>query len=150
MLTVRQIIESKPKPFNIVAPDAKVIEALNRLNEVNLSYLIVLEGAQYRGIFSERDYSRNVVLKGRSSQSATVAEVMTTDIPVVAVTDTVEHAMQEMNNSKTRYLIAYDDDQFVGVITIHDLLRQVINNKENVFDSTLTRNLIDGDERGIY
>ena len=151
MRTVKNILESKPPAFNVITPEALVIDALNMLNSVNLSYLIVMEGTRYKGIFSERDYSRNVILKGRSSTTSTVAEVMTTDLPIVHVDDTVEFCMNTMNINKTRYLLAFDEeDQFAGVITIHDLLRQVITNKELVFDSTVAEQLLNNEERGIY
>jgi len=146
MRTVKDILNSKPKTFNVIEPGIKVIDALTMLNSVNLSYLIVKDADQYKGIFCERDYSRNVILKGRSSQTATVKEVMTVDLPVVQLTDTVEHCMNMMNINKARYLLAYDDDQFAGVITIHDLLRQVIYNKEAVFDNTAVDKLIDREE----
>jgi CBS domain-containing protein len=107
-----------------------------------------MDGNQYKGIFSERDYTRNVILKGRSSNSTQVKEAMTTDFPIVQLNDTVEHCMNLMNSNKTRYLLAFDDNRFAGVITIHDLLRQVIANKEEVFDSTITRSLLDNDESG--
>lgn len=152
MLTVQQVLESKSKPFNSITPDTLVIDALNLMNSVNLSYLVVMEDEEYKGIFSERDYSRNVILKGRASNSTKVAEVMTTDLPTVSFSDTVEQCMHLMNSHKTRYLLAYDDDEkFAGVITIHDLLRQVINNREAVFDSTVASQLIDNEESGkIY
>jgi CBS domain-containing protein len=152
MRTVKNILESKHKPFNTIEADALVIDALNELNSVNLSYLVVMEGDQFKGIFSERDYSRNVVLKGRSSSNTKVREVMSTDLPVVTLTDTVEHCMNTLNSHRTRYLLAYDDnEQFLGVITIHDLLRQVLANREEVFDFNLAKRLIDHDESGrIY
>lgn len=151
MRTVKNILDSKPTAYNIVTPDTLVIDALSMLNSVNLSYLIVMDGDKYKGIFCERDYSRNVILKGRASNSTTVKEVMTTDLPVVALTDTVEHCMDVMNLNKTRYLLVYDaDDNFLGVVTIHDLLRQVIAGKIDVFDDTTVRQLIDSEERGIY
>ena len=123
-----------------------VIDALNKLTAVNLSYLIVMDGNDFKGIFSERDYTRNVILKGRASNSTKVGEVMSVDVPKVSVTDTVEECMNMINTHKTRYLLAYDDDQFVGVITIHDLLRQVIASREDVFNHNLTRSMIDYDE----
>ena len=151
MRTVKDILESKQKRFNQIEPVALVIDAINLLNSVNLSYLVVMEGDEYKGIFSERDYTRNVILKGRASHTTMVKEAMTTDLPIVNPTDSVEYCMNLMNSHKTRYLLAYDDDQFAGVITIHDLLRQVITNKEEVFDSTLARSLLDNDESGrIY
>jgi CBS domain-containing protein len=149
MRTVKNILDNKQKAFNNVTPDTLVIEALNLLNSVNLSYLIVMDGEEYKGIFSERDYSRNVILKGRNSSSTTVKEVMTSDLPVVTLTDTVEHCMNTMNSNRTRYLLAYNaDEKFVGVITIHDLLREVISNKEGVFDKD-AQQLLNNDENGF-
>lgn len=146
MRTVRDIIDSKPQPFNIINSNSLVIDALNLLNSVNLSYLIVMEGSEYKGIFSERDYTRNVILKGRASNSTMVKEVMTTDLPIAEISETVENCMHIMNSNKTRYILAFDDQQFVGVITIHDLLRQVIASREDVFNHSLANSLIDTDE----
>ena len=151
MRTVKNIIASKSKPINIVKPEILVIDALNLLNSVNLSYLIVKESDEFKGIFSERDYSRNVILKGRASTSTSVAEVMTTDLPVVHLPDTVEHCMNTMNLNKTRYLLAYDaDEKFAGVITIHDLLRQVLSSREDVFDSAAQEWLNQDESGDIY
>jgi CBS domain-containing protein len=152
MRTVQHILESKPRPTNLIQANVLVIDALNELMKVNLSYLVVMEGEQFRGIFSERDYARNVVLKGRSSSTTKVSEVMATNLPVVYLSDTFEHCMNTMNEHKTRYLLAFDDnDNFLGVITIHDLLRQVLTNREEVFDYNLANRLLDHDEKGrIY
>ncbi|HEV7622262.1 MAG TPA: CBS domain-containing protein [Flavisolibacter sp.] len=152
MRTVKNILENKAKAANTIEAGTLVIDALRELNSVNLSYLIVMDGDNYKGILTERDYSRNVILKGRTSSSTRVEEIMTTDLPEVILTDTVEHCMNLMNANKTRYLLATDaDDKFAGIITIHDLLRQVIANKEGVFDSNLAQKIIDHDENGdIY
>jgi signal-transduction protein with cAMP-binding, CBS, and nucleotidyltransferase domain len=143
MRTVDDLIASKPRPENIIKPDVLVIDALHLLDQVNLSYLIVMEGNAYKGVFSERDYSRNVVLKGRSSREAMVQEVMTTDLPAVGPQDTVEHCMTLMARSKARYLVALDNDQCMGIITIHDLLRLVLANKAEAFDDVLAQKLVD-------
>lgn len=151
MRTVRDIIKSKPETTNIIAPDALVIDALQMLSTVNLSYLIVMDKNEYKGVFCERDYSRNVILKGRSSVSTKVRDVMTIDLPEVELTDTVEQCMILMNSYRTRYLLAFENDRFAGVITIHDLLRQVIASKEDVFDHSIAEKLIDHEEGGkIY
>lgn len=151
MRTVKDIFDSKPKAFNFISPDALVIDALEELNTINLSYLIVMEDDEYKGIFCERDYSRNVILKGRASTDTKVKDVMSVDLPVVDMKDSVEHCMNLMNAHKTRYLLGFDDQQFTGVITIHDLLRQVLANKEQVFDHTITKELLDNEESGrIY
>lgn len=146
MRTVNDILKAKAKPFNQIASDTLVIDALKMLNSINLSYLIVMDNDQYKGIFSERDYSRNVILKGRHSDSTAVAEVMTTDVPVVEGDATVEQCIHLVDQHKTRYLLAFDENNaFAGVITIHDLLRQVLS------DNDLAQRLVDEDEgEGIY
>ena len=151
MRTVIELLRSKPIAFNSVDADALVIDALQMLNSVNLSYLVVKKADEFKGIFCERDYSRNVILKGRSSANTKVHEVMTTDLPIVEVHDTIEKSMNLMLSHKARYLLAYDDQKFAGVITIHDLLRQVISNKEAVFDNRVAEQLLSQDEgRKIY
>ena len=149
MRTVQHILDTKAKPFNQVSPETLVIDALSLLNSLNLSYLIVMDGEVYKGIFSERDYSRKVILQGRHSDSTTVEEVMSTDIPVVELSDNVERCMHLMEQSKSRYLLAFDEDEtLVGVITIHDILRQVLRDKSQVFDMDLAEKLVDDDESG--
>jgi predicted transcriptional regulator len=134
MRTVANLLQKKPPVFNFIRPDAKVIEALHLMNSVNLSYLVVKEGDIFCGIFSERDYSRNVILKGLHSDSCSVAEVMSTSLPMVGMEDTIEHCMQMLNTHKTRYLVAFSSQQFMGVVTINDVLREAIENKDMVFD----------------
>ena len=134
MKTVADVLKEKTNSFNFIGPDALVKDALQMLNVVNLSYLVVIKNEEYQGIFSERDYTRNVLLKGRSSDSTKVSEVMTTDLPMVGLEDTVETCMNLLNQHKTRYLPAFLENRFMGVVTINDVLRQAIANKENVFD----------------
>ncbi len=134
MRTVQDILNTKTIPFNAIKPDTLVIDALHMLNSVNLSYLVVMQGNEYQGIFCERDYSRNVILKGKSSSTTTVKEVMTVHLPFVEVTDTVEKCMNILNAHKVRYLLAHKGREFKGVITINDLLRQVISSGKDVFD----------------
>jgi predicted transcriptional regulator len=137
MRTVANILQNKPPVFNFIDPDAKVIEALQLMNSVNLSYLVVKHHNDFQGIFSERDYSRNVILKGLHSDTCAVKEVMSTSLPIVIMQDTAEMCMQLFNTHKTRYLLAFDHNVFKGVITINDILREAIENKEMVFDKLM-------------
>lgn len=134
MRTVANILENKPPVFNVISSKAKVIEALQLMNSVNLSYLVVMDDDIFHGIFSERDYSRNVILKGLHSDSVSVEEVMSTSLPMVSLRTTVEDCMHLLNTHKTRYLIVFFDNEFKGVVTINDVLRDAIENKELVFD----------------
>jgi CBS domain-containing protein len=151
MRTVKNILTAKSKPFNSVPPQTLVFDALNMLNTLNLSYLVVIDEDVYKGIFSERDYSRKVILQGRQSNTTTVREVMSTDVPVVALTDTAEKCIHLMIDHKSRYLLAFDNaEKLAGVITIHDILRQIINDKEEIFDRNLAERLVNDDEESIY
>ena len=98
-----------------------------------------MQGDVFAGIFSERDYSRNVILKGLHSDSCAVKEVMSISLPIVSMQDTVEHCMEMLNTYKTRYLIVFIDSQFKGVVTINDVLREALQNKEMVFDELLIK-----------
>ncbi len=149
MKTVKNILDEKNKIANIVSRNTLVIDALKMMIDVNLSYLIVMDGNQFKGIFSERDYSRNVILKGRSSTTTTVGEVMATDLPVVHLSETAENCMNKLSTLKTRYLICNNaDGDFAGVVTIHDLLRLVLSNRENVFDRAVANYLYNNDDSG--
>jgi len=147
MRTVKDILSSKKKSFNVISPEETVFDALQMLNAVNLSYLIVMESDAYKGIFCERDYSRNVILKGRTSTATKVKDVMTVDLPVVTMEDTAEKCMHLIDDYKTRYLLVFDDEKFEGVITINDLLRQVLSAREDVFENSIAFKLLDQDER---
>src|SRR5690349_17347104 len=103
MVSVKEILRKKKKANNVIQSGALVIDALKLLNTVDLSYLVVMDGDTFKGIFCERDYCRNVILKDRSSKTSTVAEVMTTDLPEVHTSDTAEHCMDTINQYRTRY-----------------------------------------------
>lgn len=150
MKTVEDILRIKEKSSNTIEPTAMVIDALKKLIDVNLSYLVVCEDGQFIGIFSERDYTRKLVLEGRSSRDTMVRDVMTTQLPEVTLTDTVEDCMYQMNTRGARYLAVFNGNEFTGIITIHDLLREVLASKEQVFDNTLTSSLLDTDESGKF
>ena len=148
MKTANEVIWQKKAVDNFVLPDALVIDALNRLNEVNLSYLIVKDGNNdVKGIFSERDYARKVVLQGRSSSATTVKEIMSTDLPEVQGNELLENCMNLLAEQGRRYIIVKDNNKFEGVITIHDLLREVLLHGERVLNVTVAKKLIDINER---
>ncbi|MEO6455255.1 MAG: CBS domain-containing protein [Ginsengibacter sp.] len=149
MRTVKNIIDGKNKISNTISPKTLVIDALKMMIDINLSYLIVMDGDKYKGIFSERDYSRNVVLKGRSSTTTTVEEVMATDLPVVLPAQTAENCMNILSNTKTRYLVNFDaDGNFKGVVTIHDLIRIILADKQDVFGRAVANYLNNNDDAG--
>ena len=139
MRTVSDILQKKSPVFNQISPDAKVLQGLQLMASVNLSYLVVMKEEQFQGIFSEREYSRNVILKGLHSDTTSIKEVMTTTLPFVSLKDTVETCMQLLNSHKTRYLVVFDNETFRGVVTINDVLREALASKELVFDEKIIK-----------
>jgi predicted transcriptional regulator len=137
MRTVSDILQKKSPVFNQISPEAKVLQGLQLMASVNLSYLVVMKEEQFQGIFSEREYSRNVILKGLHSDTTAIKDVMTTSLPFVALQDTVETCMQLLNSHKTRYLVVFDDETFRGIVTINDVLREALASKELVFDEKI-------------
>lgn len=130
MKTVADILQKGPQ-FNVVEADTKVVDALSTMKMHNLSYLIVNRNGNYEGIVTERDYAQKIVLMGRASTSTTVGEIMSTNLPIVNTSETIENCMKLMNAHKTRYLPVFDQFDFKAVITMNDLIRMSINSKEH-------------------
>ncbi len=147
MRTVQNMLDTKDETDNIIDPNTMVIDALKKLISVNLSYLIVYEDGEYAGIFSERDYTRKLVLEGRSSRDTMVKDVITTGLPKVEPLTTVEDCMYLMNTRGTRYVAAFEGDKFAGIITLHDVLREALASKEDVFNNSVSQ-LLDTDQNG--
>jgi CBS domain-containing protein len=129
MRTVNEILKQKGPHFNFVSAGDTVLEAITLMKCENISYLIVFENDNYVGIISERDYTQKVILNNKHSHTTCVKEVMTKDLPIVSGEDTAEQCMILMNASKSRYLPVFDNAEFKGVITIHDLMRETIREK---------------------
>ncbi|OIQ96009.1 inosine-5'-monophosphate dehydrogenase [mine drainage metagenome] len=131
MKTLKQIINNKTLHFNFVAPDTRVIDAIALMKIENMSYVIVMEGQNYLGIFSEKDYTQKVILQNRNSSETFVKEIMTVDLPIVTSEDSFDKCMEIMNTFKVRYLPMFEGYVFKGVITINDLLEATIEEKKS-------------------
>jgi len=128
MCKIQEILQKKGPVFNVVTPDTKVVEALNIMKSENLSYVVVMQDGNYLGIMSERDYTHKVKLQGRKSETTTVKDIMSSDYPVVGFGEDLQRCMVLMNVYKTRYLPIFDEMTFQGVLTMNDLMREVIQN----------------------
>jgi CBS domain-containing protein len=148
MRTVSDILATKTRQVNMLPASALVIDALRIMKQTNLSYVIVMQEDDFAGIFSERDYSRNVALEGKTSQTCLVSTVMSTGMPKVTQTTTVEECISLILDQRVRYLPVLENGELKGVITIHDILREVIRSREDVFNHRLTDQLMDAG--GIY
>jgi CBS domain-containing protein len=126
MTTIRQILAGKPDVYSI-DPDATVLDALKRLEEKNVGALLVMKGDRLVGIFSERDYARRMILHGRSSKETAVREVMTSQVFTISPDANAGECMVHMTDRHIRHLPVLDNGRVVGVISIGDVVRVVMD-----------------------
>lgn len=123
---VADILLRKGSHITTVSPNTTVLEALKIMAGENIGSVMVLEDGHYLGIVTERDYSRKVVLNGKSSTDTMVSEIMSANLPRVTAHDTVEHCMQLMSDKNIRYLPVFDESQVTGIISINDVVKETI------------------------
>lgn len=127
MSKVFDILKKKGPYFNIVPPETKVKDALALMKSENLGYVIIKQDDQYLGIMSEHDYTLKIKLNGRASESTTVKDIMTHDLPIISYQEPdLKRCMVLMNVYKTRYLPVYDEVEFKGILTMNDIMQEVI------------------------
>src|SRR5574342_1019414 len=130
MKTVQQVLRQKGSAFWSVTPETMVYNALRLMAEKDVGALLVLEGSRLVGIISERDYARKVVLKGKSSLDTPVREIMTGRVMCVRPDQTVEECMAMVTEKRIRHLPVVVDDEVVGVVSIGDLVKASIDEKD--------------------
>ncbi|RYZ74734.1 MAG: CBS domain-containing protein [Lysobacteraceae bacterium] len=134
MQTLSQLLGSKAPEIHAVAPGDSVLDAIRLMANKGIGAVLVMEGARLVGIVSERDYARKVVLHGRSSSDTAVREIMTAEVVTVSLHDSVERCMQVVTDSRIRHLPVMDRDEVVGVISIGDLVKAVIEDQKVQLD----------------
>jgi CBS domain-containing protein len=134
MNTVAVVLTRKNVTPVTVSKDATVLEALRIMEEKNIGSLLVMSGDKYEGIMTERDYSRKVALKGKSSADTRVGEIMSTDLPVVKPSDSIEHCMQLMTSRNVRYMPVFDQDTLTGIISMSDVVKETILSQKETID----------------
>ena len=130
MKTVAQMLEGKPTGVISINPDAAVLDALKLLAEKDVGAVLVMDGTRLVGIFSERDYARKVALKGKSSSDTPVNEIMTRQVVFVTPAHTNEECMALMTEKRVRHLPVIDKDRVQGVLSIGDLVKDVISEQQ--------------------
>ena len=126
MSTVRDIIRKKGSEIWSIAPEATVYQALQLMSEKEVGALLVRTGDQVNGILSERDVIRKVDLEGRTTRITRVEEIMTSDVVSVQATEKLEDCMATMIEKNIRHLPVYDGEQLLGLISVRDVLREVV------------------------
>jgi len=133
MITVNELLDDKGRGVVTTTPRASVFEALALMSEHDIGALPVLANGNLVGVLSERDYARGVALRGRSSRDMPVGELMSRAV-VVALTDTIERCMSVMTRERVRHLPVVEDGEVVGIVTIGDVVKRVIQDQAHQID----------------
>lgn len=134
MKTVREILQKKGNATWSVSPDATVYDALQLLAEKNIGALLVTKNEKLIGIISERDYARKVILRGKFSKDTSVKEIMSFTVVYVNTSLSVEECMAIMINKRIRHLPVIDNNKLIGIISIGDVVKAIIDEKEFVIN----------------
>jgi CBS domain-containing protein len=135
MKKVSDILNHKGKKMISVPPEASVIDALRIMAESNIGSVMVVKDSNYLGLMTERDYSRKIALKGKSSSDTNVSEIMSTDIPKVSPEDTIDHCMELMTVENVRYLPVFQSGELIGIVSINDVVRETILSQQETISS---------------
>ena len=135
MTVVAKILQSKPDAIvHTIAPQASVLDALRLMADKGIGALVVTQGDAILGIVTERDYARKIALLGRTSAATLVQDVMTTSVRFVRSTQTSEQCMQLMTGNRLRHLPVVDDNKLVGMISIGDLVKDIISEQKFIIE----------------
>lgn len=124
MKFVHEILSKKGHYFNVINENDTVFKAITLMKADNLSYLIVFDNLnKFKGVISEKDYVHKVELEGRTSRNTLVKDIMTLNLPFVETKENIVHCIRIIDSYRVRYLAAFENQEFRGIITIHDLMR---------------------------
>jgi len=134
MISVRQLLEEKGSDVWSITPQTTTFEALGFMAEKNIGALLVVEEGRLVGVFSERDYARKVILKGKSSSTTTVGDLMTREVFTVRPEETIKDCMKLMTDNRIRHLPVSENDRLIGIITIGDVVNKIITIQRRTID----------------
>ena len=134
MKTVRELVEGKEQRLLSVAPDDTVYAALKKMAQHDIGALVVVSGDKLVGVFSERDYARRVILEGKSSRDTQVSEIMTRQVICVSPERTADQCMAVMTQKRVRHLPVIENKQVVAVISIGDVVREMISDQQHTIE----------------
>lgn len=130
-ITVKQVLNKKGSRIYSVSPTASVFDALSLMAQHDIGAVLVTEGGQLKGIFTERDYARKLVLKGLASKDTSVGEMMTSHVETITPDTPLPQVMTTMTNRRFRHLPVLDENgQLAGIITIGDVVKAVIEEQQ--------------------
>jgi len=130
MKLVKHLLDRKGREIIAIAEDASVLDAIKMLADRSIGSLLVMDGDTLKGIVTERDYARKVLIKGRSSKSTQVREIMTTEVYTANTDQTVNDCMTVMTEKRIRHLPVVENGEVVGLISIGDLVQAIIADQQ--------------------
>lgn len=130
MHTIGQLLESKGYDIWSIAPQAPAYEAVQIMSKKDVGALLVIDEEMLVGIFSERDYARKVILKGKSSKDVSVGELMTDVVFSIDPQDTIQDCMALMTTKRIRHLPVIKNERLIGIVTIGDVVNYIISGQE--------------------
>jgi CBS domain-containing protein len=134
MTLLSQLLKGKSAAVHTVAPGDSVIDAIRSMALNHVGALLVMDGQRLVGIVSERDYARKVILMGRSSADTAVRDIMTTPVVSARPDQSVDDAMRLMTDNRFRHLPIVQADRVLGVVSIGDLVKQVLDDQKHTID----------------
>lgn len=130
MKLVKHVLDDKGRNIVSIAPDASVFDAIKLMAEKAVGSLLVMEGDRLCGIITERDYARKVIIKGRSSDNTSVADIMTADVLTTTSAETVNECMELMSSKGVRHLPVVEDENVIGMLSMRDLVQAIIADQQ--------------------
>jgi len=135
MKLVTDIFKRKGSLNISVKSDTNVFQALKIMSDHNIGSVVIMDNNVYLGLFTERDYARKVILHGKNSSDLTVIEIMSEYLPRIELSTTLEQCMEIMTSHNIRYLPVFESDQFIGVISIIDVVKETISQQQNTIEN---------------
>jgi CBS domain-containing protein len=136
--TINQLLQNKGTHVETVAAETMVFDALSIMADKDIGALVVIQHERPVGLFSERDYARSIVLKGRASKETMITDVMTSPVVVAHPEQNVEECMAVMTEKRVRHLPVMRDNELVGIISIGDLVKAIIEDQQFVIDQLVS------------
>ena len=134
MTTAAQLLNDKGHNVETIAPDATVYDAIKRMADLDIGALVVVDNGRVAGLITERDYARNVFLKGKASPTTPVREAMADEVLSIGREETTRECMAIMTGKRTRHLLVMEGSELLGILSIGDLVRSIVAEQDMTID----------------
>jgi CBS domain-containing protein len=134
MTTAAQLLNDKGHNVETIAPNATVYDAIKRMADLDIGALVVVDNGQVAGLITERDYARNVFLKGKASPTTPVREAMADEVLSIGREETTRDCMAIMTGKRTRHLLVMEGSELLGILSIGDLVRSIVAEQDMTID----------------